>query len=175
MPVMFLKLLTSRSFWVVLAVTTVIGSIYFWHSSQVDEAYERGVETTTSEYESRLAILRDNHRQRVIEIERGQAEAVNAVAADYEERLADVQSNADNLIDDLRADDLSLRGRFACPPAATPGRLPETAANSSQRDAPGDGGLRRADAEFLVRLAERADKAVARLTACQDILKTLQH
>ena len=92
--------------------------------------------------------------------------AFDAAATLLEKRNADTKANAERTIADLRAGTLKLRNRFTCPAKAT-----EVAGSSEGDNGTSEAGLLGADAEFLISEAERADKVVNQLTACQNVLK----
>lgn len=100
-----------------------------------------------------------------------QAREAEAVAAErmatIDQQLQQERARAEQTIADLRADldagRVRLRARFTCPAGSG---LPSAAAGAGQRDDPA--GLRAADAQFLVRLADECD---ARLRAAQAVIR----
>ena len=92
--------------------------------------------------------------------------AFDAAATLLEKRNAETKANADRTIADIRAGNLRLRNRFTCPSSAA-----EVTGSATGSDGAGQAGLLGSDAEFLISEAERADKVVNQLTACQNILK----
>jgi len=81
----------------------------------------------------------------------------------HHKELTDAQAKADAVITGLRADSIRLRKRFTCPVQAS-----ASAATASVDDAAGESGLRREDAEFLIRESRRADECAIALTGLQE-------
>jgi len=102
---------------------------------------------------------------------RGKEQAQRADFAAIQSKLvsenADAHAEIDRLSADLAAGRVRLRSRFACRPV-----LPAAAAGAPGSSQAGEGGLRDADAEFLVRLAGQADDTARQLATCQAILKS---
>jgi hypothetical protein len=107
---------------------------------------------------------RDTEAQRVADMA--------ALDAKYQKELSDAKTVSDRTIADLRAGTLRLRERFTC--NAGSGSVPSTGqagASAGNADAAGAGGLRQADADFLVRLADRADQCAITVKALQDVVR----
>lgn len=95
------------------------------------------------------------------------ATAQVAIETDYLKGARDAKASADRTISDMRAGALQLRPELTC---RAPGSVPDTSASPGKRDAAGPGGLRAADAELLVRLADRADQLALQLQAAQAVI-----
>jgi hypothetical protein len=95
--------------------------------------------------------------------EHKQALALDAIAAQYEQDKNDAQAAADRTIADLRAGNVRLRRRWACPPSAS---MPGTSASTAQSDA--DAADREASAARIIHAAADADNQIKRL---QDTLR----
>jgi len=86
----------------------------------------------------------------------------------HHKELTDAQAKADAVITGLRADSIRLRKRFTCPVQAS-----ASAATASLDDAADEAGLRREDAEFLIRESRRADECAIALTGLQEYVREL--
>lgn len=122
-----------------------------------------------------LAELRADIAEQAAEFERKAREQEQQYVEDFklyaeEFRVGRRDANAqiDRLLGGLRDGTERLRGRFQCPPAAG---VPQAAAGTGGGGGAEGAGLRREDAEFLVREAGRADDVVRQLTACQALLR----
>lgn len=100
-----------------------------------------------------------NHRQQMA-----------AVDAKYQEQIQHDQQTHDRDLLRLNSGALRLRKRFTC---STPSHnaVPKATKTASSSHATEGGGLRKADAEFLIRLADRADQVTHQLQACQATIK----
>lgn len=141
-------------------------------------AYQFGVSVTTDEYEAVIA-KRDadaaEAKANAVQEARRQEQAAAAYIAFIdrvqEEALRNAIEARDDTIADLRSGALQLRERFTC--SAARSSVPGTAPSTGLDHAPGEGGLQRTDAEFLVRFAGEADEVVIQLQACQAVLGLL--
>jgi len=86
----------------------------------------------------------------------------------HHKELTDAQAKADAVITGLRADSIRLRKRFTCTVQSV---ASSTAA--SVDDEGGESGLRREDAEILIRESRRADECAIALTGLQEYVKEL--
>lgn len=146
-------------------------------------AYHHGGSVTAARYETKLSDMRADHKaiqaaqaaalaqahDDARETEYEWARRMAAVDAKHHKELTDAKANAAATIDSLRADVISVRKRFTCPAAATSpagqaGTHPGVDAGEAQR------GLSRADVEFLLREADRADTLAVQLQALQDVV-----
>ena len=113
-----------------------------------------------------LAVAAAEHAAR--EEEQVRQKALGVVDRAYQRGLEDGKAAADKLLADRDAGAIRLRDKFRCP-ARVPGE-PGAAGG-------GDGGegaiLSRADQDFLVRLAEEADRNTRQLAACQAVVRAL--
>ena len=93
--------------------------------------------------------------------------------AEIEGKLHEQQVKANNdqerLLADVRSGAVGLRQRLTCPPSK-PSPMPGAASSASSSDAAEKRGLQPADADFLIRLAGRADEVTRQLVSCQSIL-----
>lgn len=104
---------------------------------------------------------RDTEAQRVADMA--------TLDANYQKELSDAKTVSDATIAGLSSGNVRLRSRFTC--NAGSGSVPSTSqagTSTSSADAASAGGLRTADAEFLIRLADRADQCAVQVKALQD-------
>ncbi|WP_162559373.1 lysis system i-spanin subunit Rz [Microvirga sp. 17 mud 1-3] len=141
-------------------------------------AYRHGVNTTTDRYERRLADISTANATALAQAQadaRGKELAAQQAQADIEtaylQGQRDAQAITDRTIDDLRADRVRLRGDLASAQCALAG-VSDIATGTGQRNAACAGGLRKADAEFLVRFADHADAVARQLQAAQAIIES---
>lgn len=141
-------------------------------------AYRHGISIERAEWQAKADKAQADAMQQVAEAQEKarHAEQASAIAmanidAAYLKGRTDAQAESDRTIADLRAGSVSLRQRFTCPPAAPAGGMPKATTGTGQRDAASEGGLRSADAEFLVQLADRADQVTRQLEACQAVIR----
>jgi hypothetical protein len=141
-------------------------------------AYRHGVNVTNAARDSQ-----DNEKlaqaeakvakaeRKARETERKSAETIAAIEARLSQENQSAQAEDQRTIDQLRTDNLRLRKRFSCSSTGA-SSVPKTGASSSSSDAGAASGLQRPDAEFLIRLAGRADAVARQLKACQSILQS---
>ena len=101
-------------------------------------------------------------------VEQKRAEIFEEVALELEKEKRELKDQNRRDIDAVRAGELRLRVRGACP--ANP--APETDPASGQRDDPTTGELPREITEDLLGLANDADEVVKQLSACQSAIRT---
>ncbi|KVE35254.1 lysis system i-spanin subunit Rz [Burkholderia sp. TSV86] len=92
--------------------------------------------------------------------------------ANYQKELNDAKTISDRTIADLQSGSVRLRQRFTC--NAGGGSVPSGAqagTSTSSTDAASSGGLRQADADFLVRFADRADQCAIQVNALQAVIR----
>lgn len=85
------------------------------------------------------------------------------VGDELDRKLRAVRSEADTVLADVRNDNLQLRDKFR----GCTRRVSEARSPTPVDDGTGNSGLSDEDQRVVIRLAERADKTVAKLTACQ--------
>lgn len=85
----------------------------------------------------------------------------------YEKGKQDAQNEANATIAAYRAGTIRLRSQFTCFNRSVSNATTSTSISDAARDC----GLSKADVEFLVRFAERADKVAHQLKAAQDIIR----
>ncbi|WP_409440504.1 lysis protein [Pseudomonas luteola] len=140
--------------------------------------YRYGVHETNEKRDSQdnAALAKANEKvaeaeRKARETERKSAETIAAIEARLSQENQSAQAEDQRTIDQLRTDNLRLRKRFSCSSTgAASVSTPSTGTGSS--DAGAASGLQRADAEFLIRLAGRADAVARQLKACQSILQS---
>ena len=143
-----------------LAVAVVLGALY--------GAYRHGVRVTEDRWSRRYVETENALLERIRATEAATAARIAELDQRHYQELQRVRTEADHTIADIRAGALRLRHRFTCPAGPVP----------AAPDAPGvgdgteAGGLRREDAEFLVRIAAEADAVAVQLSACQDFART---
>lgn len=153
-------------------------------------AYQHGISTENAdrraevaelvrEQNQRLGELNDKHttalanelQRRLDEQAQHQAEMA-ALDAKFTKEMEDEKRRAAADVAALRAGTVRVRDRFTCPGAtSTSGAGTAAGRTPSMGDATQAGGLQAADAEFLLREAERADAVTLQLQACQAIVR----
>lgn len=104
--------------------------------------------------------------------EQQHAQNIAAIDAQYLQELNDEKRKADSTIAALRAGSLRVQDRFKCPATSTTTSSTSTHGTSaSMGDAASAGGLRTDDAEFLLRVGQRANAVKVQLQACQAIVR----
>lgn len=101
--------------------------------------------------------------------EQASAQALQAVANDYEGRLTDAQRKTTIALDAIRSGAVRLRDPYAKPEACGSATA-EAGPSPGGRNGSSAGELSGATSEFLVSEAARADAIVLQLTACQQIV-----
>lgn len=96
-----------------------------------------------------------------------------ALDAQHTKEMNDAKAAADTTIANLRAGSIRVRDRFTCnaagaKPTSSTG---QAGTSASVGDGATAGGLQTADAEFLLREADRADAVTVQLGACQAIVR----
>jgi len=107
-------------------------------------------------------------KDKALSTEQAWRDKLTQLDSKHHKELTDAQAKADAVITGLRADSIRLRKRFTCPVQAG-----ASAAASSVDYAGGEAGLRREDAEFLVRESRRADECAIALTGLQEYVREL--
>lgn len=153
----------------VVVVGLVGGSLY--------AAYHHGCTVTSTAYDARIAaqaaVNAEALTKREADVrkeERDNAEANAFIDRSLLQKATNEITSRDNTIAGLQSGTVRLRDRFTCnaKPASV---LPSAAASTGISDAASQGGLQRADAEFLVRYADDANQAALKLQACQAVVR----
>jgi len=125
--------------------------------------------------DAEIASMRSDYASSAQDAERKQREAEQAwrdkltqLDNKHHKELTYAQAKADAVITGLRADSIRLRKRFTCTAQAS-----ASAAAASVDDAASEAGLRREDAEFLVRESRRADECAIALNGLQEYVREL--
>lgn len=92
---------------------------------------------------------------------------ITELRREFKETEDEARADKERLLADLASGRERLRKRFTCPANAGP------AASAGGSDGAGEGGLSRADAEFLIRFAGECDAVARRLTLAQDYVDSL--
>ena len=149
--------------WIYAAIA--VAALVLWYGSgryDAGVAHERAAQVKAQAIAVR-AVLKQRDNAEAAERER---------LARIDKQLTKDQTNAlakrDRTIADLRSGAVRLRQKFTCP--AQSGVLPQAAAGQPGDQSASGGGLSEQAAEFLIRFASDADKAVNTLTACQAAL-----
>lgn len=95
------------------------------------------------------------------------AAAQEQAAQAYEKGKQDAENEASATIAAYRAGTVRLRQQFTCFNRSVSNATTSTGISDAARDC----GLSKADVEFLIRFAERADKVAHQLKAAQDIIR----
>ena len=163
------RALSSRWLAPLLAAVVVLGLMYgMYNAGHKAGSDQVMVQWQDAQQESAAAAAAILQHYRLIEQQ--WADNNRRVTDELHAQLLASQAAADSTIADLRSGNVQLRQRFRS--CSTTG-VSDASTSGSGDDAAGGGGLSNADAEFLVRLAERADQAVSQLSACQAYVNTI--
>ena len=151
--------------WQVWAVAAALALGLFYGHLRFN-AGEAKVQGQLDEYKAQVAsdIAKQEADNKAKELKDRLAFAAAAESLRKQNELT--KANADRTIAELRAGTRKLRDRFTCPASAA-----QVTGSTTGSDGASQAGLLGSDAEFLISEAERADKVVNQLTACQNILK----
>ncbi|QPB08680.1 Rz-like spanin [Burkholderia phage Mica] len=158
----------------VAALALLFGAFMFGHHVE-HQARVAEVSTLQAGYAKSLAEAnqqRADAEQAARDTEAKRVADMAALDANYQKELSDAKTVSDRTIADLQSGNVRLRERFTC--NAGSGGVPSTAqagTRTSSADAASPGGLRQADADFLVRLADRADQCAIQVKALQDVVR----
>lgn len=95
----------------------------------------------------------------------------SAQLAQKEKEFKDAQDENEARVNSIIADNSKrLRKHFTCPTSG----VSQSSTSSSGSDGSSEGGLRKDDAEFLVRYAGRCQAVVEQLSACQAVVRQLE-
>lgn len=137
--------------------------------------YDTGHKSASNHYKALMAEADKMHAEVYAKLEakyrkqeQDHAAAIAAIDKTHTERLKNVQAKNRADLAVLRNGALQLHNRFICPDAGS--TVPATGTSPGLGNGTSGGGLRIADAEFLVSEADRADGAVIQLQACQAII-----
>lgn len=153
------------AYWKTIIALTVVAGVFL-------AGYQYSNHTWQAKWSARDA---SDAKASALESERARADehkaAETAAAIDkaYQQGAAHAKANADRIIADLHTGNLRLRQSFTC----TISSVSVSSTNSAARisDAARTCGLSTADAEFLIRFAERADKVAMQLKAAQQFIQ----
>ena len=149
-------------------IAALVGALAWYHHS----VYTAGKAAVTAQYNADNALRLKQLAAMQMALNtaaRQKQEAIAAMDAQYQQVITNDQKANAAAIAAIRSGALKLRQRFTCPAGRT-NSVPKTANSSGVSNGPAKSGLQPADAEFLVRLADRADTVVHQLDACQAIL-----
>lgn len=140
----------------------------------VEAAWQKREATQQAQHAAQINNLQQAARQ----AERDSADAMSAIANDYERKLTDAKNRRAADIAAMRAGTLRLRDPGAAPVPACAGTAAEAGAGAGRRDGGASGELPAAPAgllsnqasEFLVNLAADADDVARQLAACQQVI-----
>jgi len=147
-----------------IAIAALSAALVYAGYSYRDAKADAEIASIHGEYASSAR----NAERKQRETEQAWRDKLTQLDVKHHKELTNAQAKADAVITGLRADTIRLRKRFTCTVQASAG----TAA-SSVDDAGGEAGLRREDAEFLVRESRRADECAIALTGLQEYVKEL--
>lgn len=158
----------------VVALALLFGAFMFGHHvehqarvaevSLLQAGYAKSLAAANQQRADAEQAARDTEAKRVADMA--------ALDANYQKELSDAKTVSDRTIDDLRAGNVRLRQRFTC--NAGSGSVPSTAqagTRTSGADAASAGGLRQADAGFLVRLADEADRCAIQVKGLHEVVR----
>jgi uncharacterized CHY-type Zn-finger protein len=133
--------------------------------------YDYGYNSAQSEqiqtYETQLEDLK-TQADNALNRERNSYKKQEQLETKYLEKIEELQHNETTLIDEYRANNLSLRDSLKakqCPDVSS------TANSTSGNHATTTGGLHDRDVEFLIRYAARADAVAEQLKSAQALIK----
>lgn len=159
---------------VVVALALLAGAffagVHVEHTARVAEV--NGLKADQAKALADANAARANAEQAARDTEAKRVADMAALDANYQKELSDAKAVSDATIADLSSGNVRLRQRFTCSTGS--GSVPSTAkagTSTSSADAASSGGLRPADAEFLVRLADRADQCAVQVKALQDVVR----
>lgn len=142
-------------------------------------AYSFGQGAKDAEWQSKwdkqaaeLSKARADATDKARTLEGQSAQAMQSIDKAYQQGKDDAQTTYDRTIADRDSGAISLRERFTC--TTTAASVPKASTSTSQRDAASARGLQRADEEFFVREAKRADDYARQLMAAQKVIISMQ-
>ncbi len=151
-----------------LAALALIMIVYQSGKSAGEDSVRAEWRAAERQYANAAAAILEQHR----ETERLWSQRLQETTDELYARLSAVEADANDTIAGLRTGNLQLRERFRACSTAT-ARVPDAATPASVDHDAGTGGLSQPDAQFLVRLAARADRAVSQLSACQAYVRSI--
>jgi len=147
-----------------IAIAALSAALVYAGYSYRDAKADAEIAEIHSEYASSAQDAERKQR----EAEQAWRDKLTQLDTKHHKELTDAQAKSDAVITGLRADSIRLRKRFTC---TVQSGTSSTAA--SVDDAAGEAGLRREDAEFLVRESRRADECAIALTGLQEYVREL--
>lgn len=165
--------LKSIPIWVYLAIGGLIG-VYAYGERKEGIGFEAGkleVQTEFDKYKAGIEEASRLAREEARDDEEDVAEADKEALEEFREQSDATIAEKDRIIADIRADNLRLRDRFRHQDTAGVPSVPgDGPSNTGTREC----GLRRADEEFLISYAARADGIVHKLAACQAKIEAIE-
>lgn len=156
-------------------------------------AYRHGVSVENADRRAEVAELLRKHRQTLADINGKHQQALAAEqqrraeeqaqhAADmaaldrkFTKEMQDAKRQADADVAAVRAGDIRVRDKFACPArgsaASASGAGTAAGRTPGMGDAAPAGGLQAADVELVLRIGAEADEVTLQLQACQEIVR----
>ncbi|RZG78362.1 hypothetical protein EXE10_18250 [Acinetobacter sp. WCHAc060033] len=151
--------------WIALIGVTLVVTFVGWCS--YDYGYTSAENQSMQSYEDTIRSLQANVR-RVLERERDAYKKQEQIESKYLEKIEEMKQNETHVINEYRADNLSLRDSLKvkqCPDVSI------TTNSTSSDHATTTGGLYDRDVEFLIRLATRADAIAEQLKSAQALIQ----
>jgi len=147
-----------------IAIAALSAALVYAGYSYRDATADAEIASIRSDYASSA---QDAERKRR-DTEQSWRDKLTQLDTKHHKELTDAQAKYDAVITGLRADSIRLRKRFTCTVQAS-----ASTAAASVDDAGGEAGLRREDAEFLIRESRRADECAIALTGLQEYVREL--
>jgi len=161
-----------------LAALAVVAALFGMYQTIDHRGYERGVAETMQKWNDAQAKLNAATAKREQELD-GQYRAkeaawtqlVNQMQADHQKELVDEQKQRDADVAAVNSGLIKLRDKYAaCSTAARRSETGGTVASSGVGNGEAGAELSREATQFLLDEANRADKIVKQLTACQAVV-----
>jgi hypothetical protein len=158
----------------VAAIALLFGAFMFGHHvehmarvaevSRINSAHDKALADANAKRAEAEQAARDTEAKRVADMA--------SLDANYQKELSDAKTVSDRTIADLQSGNVRLRQRFTCNAGhGTVSSTGKAGTSTSSGDAAGTGGLRQSDADFLVRLADAADRCAIQVKALQDVVR----
>lgn len=148
-----------------IVMSILVGGGYWWGSDSKDSQWSlKWAKRDQSDRDVEIAV-RKSATEKEAKLLAAQSSALKA----YQQGVADAENKAKGTITAYRAGNIKLQKRFECLSVSV-GDMSATPASGQLTDAARDCGFSVANVEFLISIAERADKLVEKVTALQKVV-----